>query len=46
MRNAAAPASHHAFDVLERIAAGGFATAVTLLAAITAATLLYVWLVV
>jgi hypothetical protein len=35
--------SHHAFDVLERIAAGGIATTVALLSVITAATLIYVW---
>jgi hypothetical protein len=35
--------SHHPLVVLERIAAGGVATAVTLLSVITVATLIYAW---
>jgi len=37
--------SRRAVDIAEGIAAGGLATAVTLLSVITAATLLYVWMV-
>jgi hypothetical protein len=37
--------SRRAVDIVEAIAAGGLATAVMLLAVITAATLLYVWMI-
>jgi hypothetical protein len=37
--------SRRAVDIVEAVAAGGLATAVTLLSLITAATLLYVWIV-
>ena len=35
--------SRHAIDILEGIAAGGLAAAVTLLALISGATLVYAW---
>ena len=35
--------SQHAIDIMEKIAMGGLATAVTLLALITGATLIYTW---
>jgi len=37
--------SRRAVDILDRIAAGGLATAVTLLSVITIATLVYVWVI-
>ncbi|HEX7156243.1 MAG TPA: hypothetical protein VF229_03455 [Burkholderiaceae bacterium] len=35
--------SHHSIEVAEKIAATGLATAVAVLAVITAATLIYAW---
>jgi len=38
--------SRNAIGLVETVAAGGLATAVTLIAAITAATLIYAWFIV
>jgi hypothetical protein len=35
--------SRHALNIIEGVAAGGLAAAVTLLSVITAATLIYAW---